>query len=245
MVSKVNQSIIFEELMHKAEIIPKFANNNHINLVIMKKIVIFIVLIILSITVFAQNKGDKYIAPCLSVAYGNQSYSSYLFNTTNYSRVRPCDFSLNPGCEFGYFPINDFRLGIAVGLPFSAFPAFSYNDNWEIDYALGVSVKPNIAYYVRLADRLYYTPEIGFRYELWNWFDYIGSILEFENGLYQTISVYANLFDLEFRVNEKLAIGVGLGSLYYSRAKSLWDHHSNSLWNFSFTNSSVSVRFYL
>ena len=216
-----------------------------LNLIIMKKAVILIVLIILSINVFAQNKGDKYLAPSLSVTYGDQSYSSYLFNTAYYYREKPIDFSLNPSCEFGYFPINNFRLGIAVGLPFTVFPAFYHDNKWEIDYAIAVSVKPNIAYYVRLADRLYYAPEIGFKYELWNWFDYIGSILEFENGLYQTVSVYANLFDLEFRVNEKLAIGVGLGSLYYSYAKSLWDHNSNSIWNFSFTNSSVSVRFYL
>ena len=200
---------------------------------------------ILSMNVMAQNKRDKYLAPSLSVAYGNQSYSSYLFNTAYYYREKPVDFSLNPSCEFGYFPINNFRLGIAIGLPFSVFPAFHYDNKWEIDYALGVSVKPNIAYYVRLTDRLYYAPEIGFKYELWNWFDYIGSILEFENGLYQTISVYINLFDLEFRVNEKLAIGVGLGSLYYSNAKAIWDHNTNSLWNFNFTNSSVSVRFYL
>lgn len=211
----------------------------------MKKLLMLLCVFILSMNVMAQNKRDKYLAPSLSVAYGNQSYSSYLFNTAYYYREKPVDFSLNPSCEFGYFPINNFRLGIAVGLPFSAFPAFSYNDNWEIDYALGVSVKPNIAYYVRLADRLYYAPEIGFRYELWNWFDYFGSILEFENGLYQTVSVYVNLFDLEFRVNEKLAIGVGLGSLYYSNAKAIWDHNTNSLWNFNFTNSSVSVRFYL
>ena len=230
--------------MYKAEVIPIFANNNHLNQVIMKKIVLFSGLIILSINVFGQNKGDKYLAPNLSVAYGNQSYSS-IFHVPYYYSVKPYDFSLNPGCEFAYFPINNFRLGIAVGLPFTVFPAFYHENKWETDYAIGVSVKPNIAYYVRLADRLYYAPEIGFKYELWNWFDYIGSILEFENGLYQTVSVYANLFDLEFRVNEKLAIGVGLGSLYYSYAKSLWDHNSNSIWNFSFTNSSVSVRFYL
>ena len=142
----------------------------------MKKIVLFIGLVILSITVFAQDKGDKYLAPNLSVAYGNQSYSS-LFNTTFYYSERPYDFSLNPSGEFAYFPINNFRLGIAVGLPFSVFPAFYHNYEWEIGYALGVSVKPNIAYYVRLTDRLYYAPEIGFKYELWNWFDYIGSIL--------------------------------------------------------------------
>ena len=209
----------------------------------MKRLVLLIGLIILSINVFAQNKGDKYLAPSLSVTYGNQSYSTY-FNTVYYQSEKPCDFSLKPSCEFGYFPANNFRLGIGLGLPFSAFPASYYSDG-DVDFALGVSINPNIAYYVRLADRLYYTPEIGFKYELWNWFDYFGSILEFENGLYQTVSVYANLCDLEFRVNEKLAIGVGLGSLYYSYAKSLWDHNSNSLWNFSFTNSSVSVRFYL
>ncbi len=211
----------------------------------MKKLLMLLCVFILSMNVMAQNKRDKYLAPSLSVAYGNQSYSSYLFNTAYYYREKPVDFSLNPSCEFGYFPINNFRLGIAIGLPFSVFPAFHYDNKWEIDYALGVSVKPNIAYYVRLTDRLYYAPEIGFKYELWNWFDYIGSILEFENGLYQTISVYINLFDLEFRVNEKLAIGVGLGSLYYSNAKAIWDHNTNSLWNFNFTNSSVSVRFYL
>ena len=211
----------------------------------MKKLLMLLCVFILSMNVMAQNKRDKYLAPSLSVAYGNQSYSFYLFNTAYYYREKPVDFSLNPSCEFGYFPINNFRLGIAIGLPFSVFPAFHYDNKWEIDYALGVSVKPNIAYYVRLTDRLYYAPEIGFKYELWNWFDYIGSILEFENGLYQTISVYINLFDLEFRVNEKLAIGVGLGSLYYSNAKAIWDHNTNSLWNFNFTNSSVSVRFYL
>ena len=211
----------------------------------MKKIFLLVCIVVLSMSVYAQKKGDKYIAPSLAVSFGKQ-YATYTTSYEVYHASKPYDISLTPSCEFGFFPANNFRIGLFFGIPFSAYPSSQDEQDeskWDFDYTLGIAFNPNMAYYVRITDRLYYTPEIGFKYELWNSFDYIEEIFELE--LYRSISVYVNLFDLEFRVNEKLAIGVGLGSFYYTHVKELGSHLSNSLWYFSFNHSMVSVRFYL
>ena len=210
----------------------------------MKKFALLIGIVILSMSVYAQNKGDKYIAPSLAVSFGKQ-YATYTTSYEAYHASKPYDLSITPSCEFGFFTYDNFRLGLCIGVPFSAYPASQHNDEetWDFDYTLGVAINPNMAYYVRLAEKLYYTPEIGFMFQLWNDFEDIEEI--FEPNLYRSFSVYINLFDLEFRVNEKIAIGVGLGSFYYTHAKELGGKLSNSLWYFNFNNAMASVKFYL
>lgn len=212
----------------------------------MKKFALLIGMLVLTMNVFAQNKGDIYIGPSLSASYGKQ-YAAYYTSYQAYYASKPYDFSLNPSCEFGFFVANNFRLGVALGIPYSAYVDVETEDGWDIDYSLGISINPSMAYYVRLADRLYYTPEIGFKCEVWTDFPRLQDFTDFENN-YFGFSVYANLFDLEFRVNEKLALGVGVGSIYYTHARKLRSASGileNSLWYINFNNGMVSVKFYL
>ena len=82
---------------------------------------------------------------------------------------------------------------------------------------MAVLINPNVSYYVPLADKLYYTPEVGASFEF-------GSI-RVELGLHENYTVpckgwsmYANLLALEYRVNDKAALGIVVGSFGYSSA---------------------------
>ena len=114
--------------------------------------------------------------------------------------------------------------------------------------AIGVKINPNIAYYVKLADSFYYTPEIGFSYEL-------GSLKEdmtastSMNLNYNGWSLYANILALEIRVSPKLAIGAGIGSISYSNVKltekGAVEYIKDGQFRFNLNDASVHARFYL
>ena len=77
--------------------------------------------------------------------------------------------------------------------------------------------------------------------------DYVDNV--HHNGLnykghYRGFSIYANLFGLEYRVSKKFAIGVGVGSIYYTLMKDD-QRYVYEVWQFTFNNANVSAKFYL
>ena len=95
----------------------------------------------------AQNKGEKYAGGIIGISTTSVSSEGVSASTT--------EFSLAP--EFGYFVLNRLRVGgsLAYGLASS---------DGTTTHTL--TIGPNVAYYVKLCDKLYYTPELnlGFAY---------------------------------------------------------------------------------
>ena len=100
---------------------------------------------------------------------------------------------------------------------------------------------------MRLADRFYYTPEVGVSVNF-------GSLKEqlSKSETYKTPfwgwDVYANLLALEFRVSERIAIGALVGGISYGSA--IYTNVDTDVkatinqFDFDFNNSSIHFRFY-
>lgn len=210
----------------------------------MKRIAIIISLMTLTMSTFAQNKGEKYIGLSVSASFGKQ-YANYTTYYNIYNASKPLSTSVMPTCEFAYFPADHFRIAAAIGVPFDVVPDTQYGTNWTYDYSLGVSINPNMAYYVRLADRFYYAPEFGIRYEIGKTSSAFPNLFDDQTPLYYGFSTYLNFLAFEFRVNEKFALNMGVGSVYYTFAKRFGSQFNNSWWQFDFNSATVSALFYL
>ena len=215
----------------------------------MKKSIIFILLAFISMGVFGQDKGEKYLAPSISASFGRQ-YASYVYHHYNeYSASQPLNVSIDQSLEFGYFFADDWRFAVAMIVSYAGIPKSQEDDGWIFNHTLGVYVNPNFAYYVPLySDKLFYTPEIGIAmgYE----FDYVDSHTTYDHGwnyqgYYRGISVYANLLGLEYRVSKKFAIGAGVGSFRFTYMKDDSKTYTYKWWQFNFNNATISAMFYL
>lgn len=212
----------------------------------MKKILLFSVAMLIGVASFAQKKGDMYIAGSISTDFGTQTTT---LSEGGYSASvsQPLGTSFSFGAEYAYFVADNFRLAMAMAVPFSSSPVEEVGGKWLKDKASSFAINPNISYYVRLADRFYYTPEVGVSVNF-------GSLKEqlSKSETYKTPfwgwDVYANLLALEFRVSERIAIGALVGGISYGSA--IYTNVDTDVkatinqFDFDFNNSSIHFRFY-
>lgn len=212
----------------------------------MKKILLFSVAMLIGVASFAQKKGDMFIAGTISADFGTQTTS---LSDGGYSASvsQPLSSSFGFGVEYGYFVADNLRLAMAMSVPFSSSPVEEVDGKWLKDKASSFAINPNVAYYVRLADRFYYTPEVGVSVNF-------GSLKEqlSKSETYKTPfwgwDVYANLLALEFRVSERIAIGAFVGGISYGSA--IYTNVDTDVkatinqFDFDFNNSSIHFRFY-
>ena len=181
----------------------------------MKKILAVSALLFIGLAMFAQSRGENYLGVSLGTSFGTQK--SRLFDGINTTTsVEPSATSASLNVEGGFFVVDNLRLSLATGVSFNSTPSSatsSLNTN-----TLGVQINPSIAYYVKLADRLYYTPEVGGAFEIGVYWEKLTSNTSYTTR-YMGWSVYAHLLALEYRVSQKFAIGIGLGSVSYTYAK--------------------------
>ena len=137
--------------------------------------------------VSAQNKGDMYVGGILGIS--TSSFSADDTSTSNTS------FQITP--EFGYFVRDNLRIGGLLG--YSIAPL-----NGRTSHT--VTIGPNVAYYVKLCDRIYYVPEIGlgFAYASFVGSSGVGLASEFKFGAF------------EYRHSEKWSLSLNLMSLDYT-----------------------------
>ncbi len=130
----------------------------------------------------AQSKGDRYFGGNIGIAVA--SADSYTETT----------FQIAP--EVGLFVANNLRVGGKIGYNLTAAEGLSSHT---------LTIGPNIAYYARLCDRLYYTPEfgIGFAYSSADGYGFSGVYFDLKLGA------------LEFKATERCGIAVNLISLEY------------------------------
>lgn len=148
----------------------------------MRKIITTIAIAILTLTTFsvnAQEKGNKYVG-------GNIGFGvSYI------SGLGSANISIAP--EFGYFVKNNIKVGAEL--------AYGYSEGIH-----ALLVTPNITYYHRFFDKLYYTPGIGLS----------GGLATFDGSTAGAFALSINLASVEYKPTEKIGISLSLVNLNYA-----------------------------
>lgn len=199
------------------------------------------------ISTTAQNVGDKYIAAAMAFSFGNQNVETSNNGVYSTTQSAPLTTSVGIQAELGYFLADNVRLGFCLGIPFNSTPEALSGTTWLKTKTVGFTINPSIAYYLPLADRLYYTPEIGFSYEIGSYKEDLTTTTTY-NANYSGWNLYVHILALEYRVSPKFAIGVGIGSVSYANVKikdkNSGAYVSNKQLSFDFNSSSTSARFY-
>lgn len=155
----------------------------------MKRILICSILFIAAFSVAsAQQKGDRYIGGSLNLAT-----TTSILDGASSTNV---EFGLSP--EFSYFVANKFRIGLSASF------SLAYDNGSDITTHT-LAIGPSLAYYVRLSDNFYYTPEffIGFEYSGNKYIDGYGcgialSIVGFEFKPKPNIGIAFNVLGLGY-----------------------------------------------
>ena len=151
----------------------------------MRKILfIFVTICALGATTSAaQEKGDKYIGGNMKFAVSSAGSNGYM-STGTYFSIAP---------EFGYFITDKIKVGGEI--------SYELSSNAHV-----IAITPNIAYYQRIIDKLYYTPQLSIG-------GGVGIYSGYEAGIF-TISLNLALF--EYRPTAKFGISTSLINLSYS-----------------------------
>lgn len=216
----------------------------------MKKHIFFVAVMLISLATSAQSKGDHYVAWSLSANGGIQKATvSEKGTSVSQSDSEPLDEAYLVSGEFGVFVKDNFRASLSLGVGLNASPISEESWGWCKNRTLSFALNPNIAYYKRLADNLYYTPEIGVSFErgtvrtqtsmtkaevtpIWGWNAYVYPIA------------------LEFRATDRVALGAIIGSLNYGKATIEEEYYGSTIslvasqFKYNLNQSCIVVRLY-
>ncbi len=197
-------------------------------------------------TLHAQQKGDKFIGTM--VGFGIQKTSVEVNNGSGATTEEGdpiIQIGIDPG--FHYFVADNFRLGLQMSLQRQSQKGEDYNGS-EVKNSVGTFiVGPEAAYYAHLADRFYFTPEVGFYFAHSKVSEEISSTTES-----QKLNGFALSFTplkFEFRPTEHFGIATSLINISFINLKKQdtddFDVKSKSFGlNLGF-NPSVGVHIYL
>lgn len=215
----------------------------------MKKHVLFVAVMLISIASMAQSKGDRYVSGTLGFDSGNQT-TILKEGAFSYTQSQPLDTELGIGAEYGFFAADNLKIAMAIGASWGSSPIAEYDWGWAKRNVIACSVSPSIAYYIRLTDNFYYTPEIGMTFERGKMSEQVD---ETEKITLPALgwAAYVQPFSFEFKVSEKIALGAIIGSINYLSAtfsddtnvKSKSEIVVNQL-KFNMNESSIHLRFY-
>ena len=216
----------------------------------MKKHIFFVAAILISLATSAQSKGDHYVAWSLSANGGIQKATvSEKGTSVSQSDSEPLDEAYLVSGELGVFVKDNIRASLSLGVGLNASPISEENWGWRKNRTLSFALNPNVSYYKRLADNLYYTPEIGMSFErgtvrtqtsmtkaevtpIWGWNAYVYPIA------------------LEFRATERVALGAIIGSLSYGKATIEEEYYGSTIslvasqFKYNLNQSCIVVRLY-
>lgn len=196
---------------------------------------------------FAQSKGDNFFSAKLCFEFGVQNTKlSVDKHSTSESKPLAATFSL--GGEYGYFVCNNLKLGIGLYIPYSYTPLQKQNDEWLKSTTFGVGVNPNISYYARINEYLYYTPELGGAFEYGNYSEDISAHDSYSDN-YIGWGAYLNLLSFEVKVSNDIALGFSMGALEYAAARIKLDKETNtklttSVFRCNLNKAELSFRMY-
>ena len=212
----------------------------------MKKLVIFIGVVFLSLSVFAQDKGEQFVEFAGYSWFGNTKTKASNGHQYATSTV-PSNTYYGFETSFGYFVAKRFLLGLCAGVGYSEVPDRQENSEWLFVKNTALWLKPYLSYYVKLADRFFYKPRIGMAFEMGN-SKYNETLYLTEKYPYKSLGFYVDFFALEYRVGQHFAIGANIGQL--SMAKSVMDIGTSGTtvttkqWHFDFNSCEVAAMIY-
>ena len=152
----------------------------------MKKITfMFVVMAMFALTSSAQKKEQMYVGGTLGLAVHTSAAKGYS-NTNSMFYIAP---------EFGYFVADRIKVGAELG--------YSVSSGTH-----SLMLMPNVAYYLPIVDKLYYTPQFS-----------VGGGFDATSG--HTNGVFAfslSIAALEYQPVQNMAISLSLVDLSYSRA---------------------------
>lgn len=163
----------------------------------------------------AQHKGEYYLGGSLGYSTGMTSTKLFdedeLISTSkSYSGDK---FHIQP--EFGYFVADNLRISAILDYGYEASKIGKANGKWLRTRIHTLEIGPSISYYVRLADKFYYTPEfrflaaVGFiSNDKTSQYSYNLTAAGFDIGL--------SLLQVEFRPTQHFAMSVSIASLSYT-----------------------------
>lgn len=173
----------------------------------MKKMTfLFVVMAMFALTTNAQKKEQMYVGGTLG--FSTQTYFAKGYSSTG------CMFSVAP--EFGYFVADRIKVGA------------------ELEYGISggthtLLVMPNVAYYLPIVDKLYYTPQFSIGGGFGAGSGYINGAFAFS----------LNIGALEYQPVQNMAISLSIVDLSYAYA-----NKTNGL-GFNFlTSPTVGFRYY-
>ncbi len=212
----------------------------------MKKTIVISFLFVFSQLLIAQTKGDKYIAGSLSLSSGSQE-SELSTGSTSQTTSQPLGTSFEIQGELAYFVADNIRLSIAIGRPYFSNPESKDGDKWLFSKTAAVSINPNIAYYVKIAEKFYYTPEVGYSYSFGSYKEELTASTTY-NADYRSSGIYGHIIAFEYRITEKIALGIMSGTIYSDSSK-IKDKESNTFLKndslgFRINEGSIAVRLY-
>jgi hypothetical protein len=181
--------------------------NPNIRFIIMKKMTfLFVVMAMFALTTNAQKKEQMYVGGTLG--FSTQTYFAKGYSSTG------CMFSVAP--EFGYFVADRIKVGA------------------ELEYGISggthtLLVMPNVAYYLPIVDKLYYTPQFSIGGGFGAGSGYINGAFAFS----------LNIGALEYQPVQNMAISLSIVDLSYA-----YVNKTNGL-GFNFlTSPTVGFRYY-
>ncbi len=213
----------------------------------MKKVIILLAAALMAgSAAFAQSKGDMYVGGGLTLGAGSTNYSEGAYSVKG---TNPTTFTIAP--SFGYFVLDNLRVGAGLSLGITG-QSTGEGDSKVRNNRTTFLVGPQVAYYLRLSDKLYYTPELGI---------YGGAVTETYKAGSVKVSQSGGAFKLglslaqvEFRATDKLAFAVDVMNLSYMNLSTKVDDVnedgepiktkvSEGTFNFDI-NATLAVRYY-
>ena len=151
----------------------------------MKKYITLLVMAmaLLTTTANAQKKGESYVGGNLKVALSASGSNGYM-STGTY-------FGIAPG--FGHFIADNVKVGGEI--------AYEVSSNAHV-----IAISPNIAYYLPITNKLYYTPEVCIGGGVGIYSGYVASIF----------SLTLNLATFECKPTESMGVAISLINLNYN-----------------------------
>lgn len=170
----------------------------------------------------AQNKGDFSIGLSTGAAYGSRNTNTYTSRGGNLRTTYSFSASVNP--EIGYFVLDRFRLSVSAGYGILAERQSERQGAAPKQSTQTLAIGPGVSYYFKLADNLYYTPELGACYAIAKAKQRVTTYYVGEEGTLHVnaddcvfnmrgCEVVANLFAFEYKPSDRIGIAVSIGQV--------------------------------
>ncbi len=194
----------------------------------MKRTLLTIVAIVaMALSASAQQKGEQTLGFNLNYSTGKSTTKVQINDEQSTAATILGGDNLGVGIEYGYFIANNLRVGGQISYGYTADESKTHS----------LIIMPNIAYYVRLTDNFYYTPNfsIGFGIATTSTNDYTN-----ENFTMCGLATELQPLAVEFRPTQQFAMTVSLCSLQYVF---LTDANSSEILNTQITTKVSSNAF--